>query len=182
MRKKPLARYHLENLTRKELLARAWDGTHADYKSVIDGREMVMWNGGLAPLESLPDDELLSRYLHDVQRTMQRRARAQDLKLFEVNPDDPSASILWADAEILFRTASGWVLGYVQPANFDQVELNKAAMYAQVVAAMHRRDSADDVVAVLRSPLTYTTWKKLEQQGRVIRNEDGEVVDVTGEK
>lgn len=181
MRKKPLARYRLENLTRKELLDGAWRGTHSDFKSTVNGHRAVLWKGGSYPIEDLPDDELLERYLSAVRRDLQRRARAQDLNLFEVNPDDPSGSILWADTEILFRTAAGWNLGYVQPAYFDDVELHKAAMYAQVVAALHRRDSADDVVSVLRSPLTYTVWKKLEKAGRVIRNEDGEVIDVKGE-
>lgn len=180
-RKKPLARYRLENLTRKDLLDGAWRGTHTDYRSSMGGERLVQWQRGLAPIESLPDDELVARYLAGERRVLQRRARAQDLNLFEVNPDDPSSSILWADAEILFRTIAGWALGYVQPANFDEVELHKAAKYAQVVAAMHRSEPADDVVAVLRNPLSYTTWKKLEKAGRVIRNEDGEIIDVRGE-
>lgn len=182
MRKKPLPRYRLESLTRKELLDGAWRGTHADFKSTIDGERMVMWQQGLAPIESLPDDELLNRYLYDLRKTLQHRARAQDLNLFEVNPDDPSASILWADAEILFRTRDGWSLGYVQPGNFDETELHKAAKFAQVVAAMHRNDSADEVVTVLRSPLSYSVWKKLEKTGRIVRNQNGEVVDIKGDR
>jgi hypothetical protein len=161
MRKKPLPRYRVENLTRKDLEKGALAATHRDYRG---SGTLVLWKGGLEPIENLPDEELLSRYVYGERKSLQARARAQDLKLYEQNPDDPSSSILFADAEILFKTRSGWTLGYMQPAGFDEAELAKVSRYAQLVAAMHPHESAEDVVAVLQSPLSY--------------NEDGAIIQV----
>ncbi len=177
MRKKPLARYRLQNLTRRDLERGALAATHPDFRG---SNETVIWQGGLVPISDLPDEELISRYMAGERVTLQNRSRAQDLGLYELNPDDPSSSILFADSEILFRTRSGWTIAYPQPANFDEDELRKACWYAQVVAAMHRNDPAAEVVSVLRNPLSYRVWKRLEKEGRVVRDENGAVVEVLG--
>ncbi len=178
MRKKPLPRYRTQNLTRKDLVKGALAATHPDFRG---SGGLVLWQNGLVPIESLPDEELLSRYLAGERKSLQKRARAQDLGLYETNPDDPSSSILFADAEILFRTRAGWQLGYVQPANFEEHELWKVSRYAQLVAFVHRQDSAEEVVGVLRNPLSYRTWEKLEKAKRIVRGDDGQIVDLKGE-
>lgn len=177
MRKLPLPRYRISNLTRRDLERGALDATHPDFRG---SGYLVMWQGGLVPISELPGAELLARYVQGERKTLQHRARAQDLKLYEQNPDDPSSSILFADAEILFRTRSGWNLAYPQPANFDEIELRKACKFAQVVAAMHQHDTSDEVVAVLRNPLSYRLWKKMEQAEQIVRDDDGAIVEIRG--
>lgn len=177
MRKKPLSRYRLQNLTRRQLEKEALAATHPDFRG---SGNLVTWRGGLSSISDLPEDELISRYVDGQRISLQNRARAQDLGLYELNPDDPSSSILFADSEILFRTRSGWNVGYPQPAHFDENELRKACRFAQVVAAMHRNDPAAEVVAVLQNPLSYRVWKKLEKEGRVVRDEDGAIVEILG--
>jgi hypothetical protein len=175
MRKKPLPRYRVENLTRKDLERGALAATHRDYRG---SGTLVLWKGDLEPIENLPDEELLARYVQGERRSLQSRARAQDLDLYELNPDDPSSSILFADSEILFRTRSGWNLGYIQPAGLDEVELAKVGRYAQVVAFLNRQAPAEEVVAVLRKPSSYAEWKRIEKQKRIVRDEDGAIVEI----
>lgn len=177
MRKKPLPRYRIENLTRRDLEKGALAATHRDYRGSGD---LVMWKGGLASITELPDEELHSRYVMGERRSLQSRARAQDLSLYELNPDDPSSSILFADSEILFRTRAGWTLGYVQPAGFSETELAKVGRYAQVVAFLHQNDPAEDVVATLRDPSSYSEWKSIERGNRIVRDEDGAIVEIKG--
>lgn len=177
MRKKPLSRYRIENLTRKDLEKGALAATHRDSRG---SGNLVMWKGGLAPITDLPDEELLHRYVMGERRSLQSRARAQDLSLYDLNPDDPSSSILFADSEILFRTRAGWFVGYIQPAGFDEQETMKAERYAQVVAFLHQQSSAEEIVSVLRQPSSYSEWKTLEKQNRIVRDEDGAIVEVKG--
>ena len=174
MRKKPLPRYRIENLTRRDLERLALAAIHRDSHG---SGNLVMWQG-LAPITDLPDEELLHHYVMGERRSLQARARAQDLDLYELNPDDPSSSILFADSEILFRTRAGWILGYIQPAGFNVNELAKVSRYAQVVAFLHRQSSAEEIVSVLQQPSSYSEWKKLEKQNRIVRDDDGSIVGV----
>ena len=177
MRKKPLPRYRIENLTRRDLERLALAAIHRD----SHGRgNLVMWQGGLAPITDLPDEELLHHYVMGERRSLQARARAQDLNLYELNPDDPSSSILFADSEILFRTRAGWTLGYIQSAGFDEQELMKVGRYAQVAAALYPRAAAEEIVSVLQMPSSYSEWKKLEKQNRIVRDESGAIVEIKG--
>jgi hypothetical protein len=169
-----LPRYGLQHYTRKNLEDAAWQGTHRDFRS-DDGTRVVMYRGGLCSLSDLPEEELMDRAASGLHKVLQERARAQDLGLFELNPDRPEDSILWADCEILFRTRAGWCLGYVQPANFDHVELEKASKYAQVVAHLYPQASSRELLALLREGTSYTDWKRLERSGGVVRDEEGNV-------
>lgn len=177
MRKKPLPRYRIENLTRRDLERGALLATHRDARG---SGNLVMWKGGLASITELPDEELLSRYVMGERLSLQSRARAQDLDLYEQNPDDPSSSILFADSEILFRTRAGWTLSYIQPANFNEQEIWKVSRYVQVVAFLHQNDPAEDVVATLRDPSSYSEWKSIERGNRIVRDEDGTIVEIKG--
>ena len=171
-RKTPLPRYRAQNLSRKEIVEGAWKGTHPDFRG---SNHTVMWQNGLVPVSALPDDELISRYVSYERKSLQARARAQDLSLYEQNPDDPGSSILFADSEILFRTRGGWNVAYMQPANFDEQQAHKASKYAQVVAALNPDAPSDRLVEILRSPESYSEWKRLEKSGAVRRDEEGNV-------
>lgn len=177
MRKIPLARYRVGQVPRSEMEKTYLRHIHPDYRSSGDMVLTGTLPGGtqLVSVTQLPDNEIVGGYVSALRETLQQRARAQDLSLYEQNPDDPDGSILFADAEILFRTQSGWTLDYVQPGNFDTDELTKASKFAQVVAAMHPRESAEDIVAVLHSPLSYSVWKKLEKEKRILRDDEGNV-------
>lgn len=175
-RKTPLPRYRTSHLSRKDLEEGAWRGTSPDYRTTIKGVPYVFYEGTtLHPLSELPDAELLDRYLRAERRSLQSRARAQDLGLFELNPDDPESSILWADDEVLSRMRSGWELMYVQPSHHDEHELLLARMYAQVVAALHPHSTSRELVTELRDLTNYAAWKKLERSGIVVRNEAGDL-------
>jgi hypothetical protein len=177
-RKTPLSRYRAEQVSRKELLEGAWRGTHPDYRSVIKGVRTVMYRGGLEPLADLPAEELRERYVRAERKHLQETARASDLGLYELNPDEPERSILFADSEILFKAHGRWNLGYVQPANFNEHALLKASKYAQVVAALHPEAASEDLLSMLRDPKSYGEWLELERKGLVRRDEDGQVTSV----
>jgi hypothetical protein len=182
MRKIPLRRYRTDSIPRREMENAVLMDAHRDYRGSNRTILTGALSGGtqLVSISDLPDAELERLYVLSLRKTLQRCARAQDLSLYELNPDDPAGSVLFADTEILFRTRSGWTLGYVQPSNFDEHEIMKASKYAQVVAAMHKDVPSSELVAVLQNPLTYRVWKKLEQAGRVVRDADGNVT-VLGE-
>jgi hypothetical protein len=175
MRKIPLDRYDLRHLTRAKLERGAWLGTPSDYRSTIEGVPHVMYDRGLAAVSDLPEEELLSRYVSNSRRVLQRQARAGDLGLFELNPDDPEKSILFADSEVLAKMRGRWELMYVQPANFDEAELTKASKYAQVVAALYPDLDSESLLAIIRQPSSHTDWQKLEKSGSVLRDSDGNV-------
>jgi len=126
-------------------------------------------------VSDLPDEELVARYISGERKSLQARARAQDLDLYDLNPDDPQSSILFADSEILFRTRAGWNIAYMQPANFDEVQAHKASKYAQVIAALNPDAPSDVLLTLLRSPKAYAEWKQLEKSGSVHRDEEGNV-------
>lgn len=176
-----LPRYRLQNLTRRELEDEAWQGTHPDFRTVMKGVRTVMWQGGLEKLSKLPVEELQDRALSSLGKSLQKRARAQDLSLYEQNPAAPEASILFAGVEILFKTRTGWTLAYIQPSHFNEVELLKARKYAQVVAHLYANESAEFVVKKLREASSYSDWKKLEKSGAVVRGDEG-IVEIRGKQ
>jgi len=181
MRTTPLLRYRLDLLTRDQLLKGAWRGTHADYRSTIDGKRYVLYREGgsgtsLVPISSLPEAELIDRYLSGTRRELQRRAKASDLDLFELNPDDTERSILWADEEVLSHPRGRWELEYVQPSHFDVDELLRARKFAQVVATLNPEASSRELLSLLRDPGTYREWEELERSGSVERDESGDLV------
>jgi len=177
----PLPRYRLGQLTRDQLLEGAWRGTSKDYRSTIDGKRYVLHNEGgsgtsLVPISVLPEAELVERYLSGARRELQRRAKASDLDLFELNPDDPERSILWAGEEVLSHPRGRWELEYVQPSHFDFDELLRARKFAQVVAALNPLASSHVLLSLLRDPGTYREWEELERSGSVERDESGDLV------
>ena len=174
-RKKPLPRYQTQNISRRNLEKGAWRGTHPDFRSTLGRVPHVMWQGGLAPLAELPEEELLERYLYGERKSLQSRARAQDLDLYEQNPDDPEGSILFADAEVLAKIRGVWELMPYQPSHFDAREREMSMKYAQVVAALFPKADSDFIVAKLRDPSSYADWKKLEKSGAVVRDYEGNV-------
>jgi hypothetical protein len=179
-RSTPLPRYRLGQLTRDQLLKGAWSGTPKDYRSTIDGHKYVLHNEegsgtALVPISDLPEAELVDRYLFGVRRELQRRAKASDLDLFELNPEDTERSILWADEEVLSHPRGRWELEYVQPSHFDLEELLRARKFAQVVAALYPEASSRELLALLRDPDTYREWEDLEMTGKIARDESGEI-------
>lgn len=172
-RKTHLSRYRPQDLTRTRLENEAWLGTPTDYRSTIDHVRHVMFDNGLVPVSSLPEEELLARYFRQARKILQHNARARDLDLYELNPDDPESSILFADTEILAKMGGRWTLMYVQSANFDEHELLRARMYAQVVAHLYPTESSQSLLKTIGQPSSYDDWEKLERTGRVHRDLEG---------
>jgi len=169
-RKTPLKRYQLEKVSRANLLKGAWLGTPADFRINLNGVKRVLWQHGLAPLTTLPHEELVRRYHRYARQKLQAGAKGSDLHLFEQNPDDPENEILFADEVILFTTRLGWCIGYIQPANFNEKEVLEARKYAQVVAILNPKAPASDLVRLLNSTSTYKDWLALERSGAVDRS------------
>lgn len=147
-----------------------WRDASPNYKGT---HKTILYEGRLTKVADLPDDDLREMYRLALRKKLERKATADNLDLYELNPDDPENSILFADAEALFRLNSRWEPTYIQPSYFDVDELLKALQYTQVLAALMPTSTSHELLAEIRDPSNYKDWSRLEEEGAVVRDEEG---------
>jgi hypothetical protein len=170
IRKIPLPRYRVDQTPRQTMVDVVWRDTSPDYKG---SNKTIMYEGRLTKVSDLPDDELMEMYVLALRKKLERKATADNLDLYELNPDDPENSILFADSEALFRMNSRWEPTYIQPSYYDVDELLKALQYTQVLAAIMPEATSHELLAEIRDRSNYVDWSRLETEGAIVRDDQG---------